>query len=146
MKQIIDLPCKDKLDNSIAFICRFREWLGEGHDILIWRKNTKLVCHYFESRMGETFDKDLTPKIMANKYTSSKLFNKFLKDLEHNGILEFQMDENPRIMNNYNDYYFIRLEDGRSHCFHLLHGYHGDPRFTEIKNLIYRAQKRLIRL
>jgi hypothetical protein len=138
MKRILDLPCKDKLDNSVAFVCRFREWsLGEGHDILIWYKDRERKCHYFQSCMGETLDKDLTPEVIS-KDIRSKIFDKFLKSLEHNGILEFQMDENPKIMNNYNDCYFVHMEDGRSHCFQLLNGYHSDPRFTKIKDLIYK--------
>jgi hypothetical protein len=137
MKKIVDLPYKDKLDDSVAFFCRLREWLGEGYDILIWHKDREKKCHYFQSYMGETLDKDLTPEIV-NKDIKSKTFDKFLKSLEDNGMLELQMDENPKIMNNYNDYYFISMEDGRSHSFHLLNGYHGDPRFTEIKDLIYK--------
>jgi hypothetical protein len=85
--------------------------------------------------MGETLDKYLTPEII-NKDIKSKIFDKFLKSLEHNGILEFQMDKNPKIMNNYNDCYFIQMEDVRSHCFQLLNGYHGDPRFTKIRGII----------
>jgi hypothetical protein len=137
MKRIIDLPCKDKLDNSVAFFCRLREWLGEEYDILIWYKDSEKKCHYFQVYMKETLDKNLSPELVS-KDIRPKIFDKFLKSLEHNGILEFQMDENPRIMNNYNDSYFIRMEDGRSHCFQLLNGYHGDPRFTKIKSIIRR--------
>ena len=100
MKKILDLPCKDKLDNSTAFICRFREWLGEGYDLLIWYRDTEGKCHYFQSYMGETLDKESTPKVIIHEDISSQIFDKFLESLTQNGILEFQMDENPKIMNN----------------------------------------------
>ena len=138
MKKIVDLPCKDKLNDSIAFVCRVREWLEED-DILIWYKDKEKKCYYFQSCIEETSDKDLIPKVII-KDIRSKIFDKFLRSLEHNGILEFQMDENPEIMNNYNDSYFIRMEDGRSHCFQLLNGYHGDPRFAKIKNIIRKVR------
>ncbi|HEY9693763.1 MAG TPA: hypothetical protein V6D15_16275 [Oculatellaceae cyanobacterium] len=136
MKKIVDLPCKDILASSISYFCRFREWL-EGYDILIWYKDREKKCYYFQSYMGETLNKNLIPKVIS-KEIRSRIFDKFLKSLEHNGILEFQMDENPKIMNNYNDSYFVRMEDGRSHCFQLLNGYHGDPRFTKIQGIIRR--------
>jgi hypothetical protein len=138
MKRIIELPYGKKLDNCVSCIYRMREWLGEGIDVLIWWKDRKGICHYFQSLMGETDDKQAVPKIVAHENIDSKAFDKFLQSLEYNGILEFQMDEDPKILNNYNDYYFIYMEDGRSNDFRLVHGYHGDPRFKKIKNAIHK--------
>lgn len=39
-------------------------------------------------------------------------------------------------MTNYNDFYYIALENGSSHSFTLLSGYHRDLRFHQIIDIL----------
>ena len=136
--QITDIPHSERLDGSIAYFYRLREWLGDGYDMLMWWKSQDGKCHYFQSVMGETIEPNA--KIIADRDIDSKVFDELLKKLKCNGIMELQIDENPKIMNNYVDSYFVLLEGDKFHSFQLLCGYHSDCRFKKIQNIIYRHQ------
>jgi hypothetical protein len=137
----IDLPCGEKIADAIAFFYRLREWLGEGKDVLIWWKDQEGNCHYFQSDLGETVDNSATPKIISCRNIDSKVFDKFLLYLKANEILELQMDEDPKILNNYNDYYCVLMESGEFNSFVLIHGCHRNHKFKNIQERIYKIKK-----
>lgn len=134
MKEIDELPYYENLTNSTSFFYRMREWLGEGYDVIMCWKDSDNRCYYFQSFMGETAEKKDASIIHGS--IDLKKFEEILQGLKKNGILELKMDENPKILNNYNDFYFVSFDGGNYNSFCLLHGYHGDYRFKKIQKII----------
>ncbi|MEH1933087.1 MAG: hypothetical protein V7L14_05050 [Nostoc sp.] len=122
--------------DAIAHIYCLRQCLGEGTDIVRWWKMPTGKCYFIQSITGATIKKNPIPKIITYREINPINFDIMLQNLVLLNIMEFQMDAEHGIMTNYNDFYYVALENGSSHSFTLLCGYHRDPRFNQIIDIL----------
>ncbi|MHC5725874.1 MAG: hypothetical protein ACYTXY_17395 [Nostoc sp.] len=122
--------------DAIAHIYRIRQWLGEGTNVVKWWKMPTGKCYFIQNVTGETTEKNPVPTVTAYREIKPKKFDLMLQNLVSLGIMEFKLDEEHGIMTNYNDFYSVALENGHSHSFILLCGYHRDPRFNQIIDIL----------
>ncbi|MEH2046090.1 hypothetical protein [Nostoc sp.] len=122
--------------DAVAHIYCLRQWLGGGSDIVRWWKMPTGKCYFLQSITGETIEKTAIPKIITYREINPKDFDIMLQNLISLNIMEFKMDAEHGIMTNYNDFYYVALENGSSHSFTLLSGYHRAPKFKQIIDIL----------
>jgi len=112
MKKIEQLPYYSKIEDSLEFFYRFREWIGDGYEIVIWWKNKERKCCYLDMAIEETGEISSIKKIIADKTIRTNKVDKFIENLVSQEIMQLETDNDHRIMRNFHDSYFILLENG----------------------------------
>ena len=129
-------PYYEKLKEGKAIFYRFRVWVGFNYETSVFWKAKNNDCYHFESLIDNSDRQKPISKIIVDKKIKCNKFDKLIKKLLKQGILDFEIDNFHGYMRNYNDHYFILLEDGTFHCFMIMCGHHRDPRFEKILDIM----------